>query len=259
MRFKQYLKEGKDIFGFDNEFGLAQKKLAVIDDMPIDPIDSEIFLSELNRLKIGTKRPLWDWHNKVQWGRSVGAVQADVSPIGSSKVVLRRLTSDLEGEPVWVCKKIMRLNDIGVNKNEVSVAYNIYNLLTEIDRQLIDAPERRYDNLKKIAQSLQIGLSINPPEIFIYEGARQISDNYYLIYFTYRGAGSGGSFKAEQFNIQLSYDPKRGLIRSWGNEVVSEKGQRSWELNPSEWDEYFTPSQPIEEIVDAIKTAFSAY
>lgn len=260
MRFKQYLAEGKDIFGFDKEFGHEPKKYLVSDEMPIDPIDSEIFLGELNRLKLGTKRPLWDWHNKVQWGKSVGAMQVDVSPIGSSKVIVRRLTSDLEGEPVWICKKVVRLNDVGVNKNEISVAYNLYNTLNEIDRQLIDAPERRFDELKRVAQSLSAYVRQKAPEIFIYEGAKELADNYFVIYFSYRGGGAGGGIKAEQFNIQLTYDPRRGLIRSWGNEVVSPGGcSRSWELNPSEWDELFTPSQPIEEIIEAITTAFSTY
>jgi hypothetical protein len=57
----------------------------------------------------------------------------------------------------------------------------------------------------------------------------------------------------------MSYNPKTGLIRSYGHDVQSKTKGHSWTPQPSEWDEYFSPAQSIKEITDCICAALSTY
>lgn len=262
MEFRDYLVEWKDIFGFDQEVADRQEKNKTSnDEPPIEPIDSELFLSELNRMSLGTRKPLWDWHNKVQWGESrVGAIMADVSPLGSSKVFIRRLAADLQGDPIWICKAVVPLEELDHNKTETSLAHDLFRMIEEVDHQEIDSPSKDYKDFRKLSQTLMTAARTRAPSIFVYEGAKQMDDHWTMVYFSYRGAGQGGSgIKLEQFNVNLTFDPENGILRSWGNEVSSSKVGGKWQLSPSEWDEYFLPSQPMKEVVDVIINALSTY
>ncbi len=130
-----------------------------------------------------------------------------------------------------------------------------------INEQMIDSPNVDYKDFRNLSQALASKVKFNASDIFVYEGARQVSENYSLIWFSYRGAGqeAPGGHKAEQFNVHLTYDPSNGLLRSWGNEISSPKSGQRWQIQPSEWDELFLPSQPISEITNAIVEALSTY
>ncbi len=104
MRFRKYINEQEDIFGFDKEIPKKAEKTSN-NDPPIDDINSEQILSELSRVPMGTKQPIWEWSNKVQWGENFGAIEADVSPLGSYKTIIRRLSTDLHGEPFGYAKR----------------------------------------------------------------------------------------------------------------------------------------------------------
>jgi hypothetical protein len=61
------------------------------------------------------------------------------------------------------------------------------------------------------------------------------------------------------FEINMSYNPKTGLVRSFGHDVQSPMKGHVWYPQPSEWDEYFSPAQDVSEIVDSICGALSTY
>lgn len=258
MNFREFaLRETRDIFGFDH-----QKPSKAPPELPIDPIDSDMVLDELERLPVGNKRPHRDWHDAVEWGHDeYGSIKAEVSPLGSYKMIIRRAIKDLQGETVWVCKRIHNFNETGHDRNEMTLAYQLYDEIKQVNEEVPESPSTQYDNFEKLAKSLITTVQLKAPEIFVFENAIKLDPNNYLIYCSYRGHGveAPGGNRAEQFNINVQFDSRRGLVRCWGCEVTSPTKGHQWELQPSDWDEYFSPAQPITEIVQAILNALLTY
>jgi hypothetical protein len=90
---------------------------------------------------------------------------------------------------------------------------------------------------------------------------KEMSDDYYKIYFGFKGHGveAPSALRAEQFDIDIVFDKKKGLIRCWGYNIDSPTSQHKWAPQPSEWDEWFAPSQSIDEIVEAIINNLMVY
>jgi hypothetical protein len=71
------------------------------------------------------------------------------------------------------------------------------------------------------------------------------------------GSTSGGILK--QFDIDLNFEKDKGLLRCWGYNITSPFKSSQWEIEPSEWDEKFSPKQPFEEIIECITKIFMQY
>lgn len=252
--------EFKDIFGFETEY---QKRLKrPTDEVGVRFIRSESILTELSRVSMGVKRPVWDFHDTIIWGTTPGAVKVDFSPLGSYKMMFRKLIEDLEGNPIWICKHVLPLTEDDNQLSEAEITDVAENILKEMDSQGLDSPSHDYEGLQNLAVSLAGDVRrYAPAEYFIFEGIKKLSDSHFLIHLGYRGQGveAPGSKRCEQFNINLHYNKSKGLIRSWACEVTSPTNQHRWELTPSEWDECFCPSQPPEEIVLAIINCLKTY
>jgi hypothetical protein len=189
-----------------------------------------------------------------------------VSPLGSFKSIIRKLQIDLEGNQTWVCKKIIPYNDIlHVDRQfNDNLAADLFEEISKINKEEIQAPSHEYKNFErltiKIAHVCQRKDII--PEIFIFRGIKEIKKNEnYLIFFECRGHGveTPGSSRLEQFIIDMSYNPKTGMIRSFGHDVQSPTKGHVWYPQPSEWDEYFSPSQTEKEISECVGTALGTY
>ena len=77
------------------------------------------------------------------------------------------------------------------------------------------------------------------PEIMIPIGIKTIKENQrYIMHFELRGHGveAPGSARVEAFMVEMSYDPKTGMIRSFGHDVQSPTRGHTWIPQPSEWD-----------------------
>jgi hypothetical protein len=185
----------------------------------------------------------------------------DLSPLGSYKAIIRRRTTDLLGGSAWICKEVVPFIENEHNKNEVKLSHELFDKLKKIDEEMLETPSNRYQEMERLSAYLNMRARREAPEIFIYENMMKKNDHHYLINFSYRGQGveAPGSRRIEQFTIDLNYNPKTGLIRSWGYEISSPTNQHKWEVCPSEWDEHFAPSQSKEEICNAIMSAFSTY
>lgn len=263
QNFKDWLLS-EDIFGFEKRNAKKITKNKIED--YIVRIDPDIIFEVMMKRQIGGYEPFSEFHDQIQWGRESGAVQMVVSPLGSFKNITRKLQVDLQGNKVWVCKKIMPYKEIlhSDRQFDEELAEDILEDLDKIYKQDIEAPSKEYKNLERLVIKISNVLRRKDiiPKILIYRGTKQIKKNEnYLIYFECRGHGveSPGSARLEQFIVDMSYNPLTGMIRSFGHNVESPTKGHLWYPSPSEWDEYFSSSQKEEEIADCISKALSTY
>jgi len=268
-KFNEWIsKTPEQMFGFSSIEKESKKPSSLYDIEPLEPLEVSQMMNELSNMgNVGTRQPNRLFENMIEYGNDIGKLIVEVSPFGSLKIILRRQIKNLVGEDVEVCKKIIPLtndyNHIGPNDiaKEVEIASHMHRILSEIDKNGLETPSPNYKGLRDLTIKMAQNMRANHPKVMIYNGVIQNNENYYTIYFSFTGEGveAPGANRVEQFNVNLSYYPQKGLIRCWGNDIVSPIKRRSWKLQPSEWDEYFAPSQEYKEIVHAITEAFSTY
>jgi hypothetical protein len=90
---------------------------------------------------------------------------------------------------------------------------------------------------------------------------KEMNSNYYKLIFEFKGSGAGGpnSSIARQFDIDLSFNQEQGLIRCWGYDLSSSSAKRQLGIQPSEWDEYFSPNEDRKRIIEMITSTFMTY
>jgi len=264
MKFKQwFLKE--DIFGFEKikNNNYQEKKE---DEDPIIPFNLEEIMKDLSYIKNNDTLPFSNFINHIQWGKNNGSFQIGISPLGSFKAFIRRLQTDLEGNSVWICKKIIPYKDIMHSDviKEKKLAFYLFDKIKELEENNLESPISDYKNLEnlvvKIARDCQ--KEKNMPPTLIFTGIREIKRNInYIIHFESKGQGVEvpSQNRLEMFAIDISYDPKKGLIRSMGYEVQSPQKGHKWEIVPSDWDEVFSPAQSMSEISDCTCAALRGY
>lgn len=260
--FRQWL-EGRDIFGFE---GNRDEKPIEVREDPIVAINSEVIIETMLGTNIEGRKAFSDYPDQIQWGREPGAMQMVISPLGSFKSIVRKLQTNLKGENVWVCKKIIPYKDI-MHSNvrfDEAFAMDLFDQIEKISQGEMEVPVREYEGLESLTLKIANRCVRKDiiPEIFVFRGVRAIKKNEnYLIFFEPRGQGveAPGSARVEQFMIDMSYDYKTGMVRSFGHDVQSPTKGHVWYPQPSEWDEYFSPSQSQTEISEAIAAALSTY
>lgn len=260
LKFTEWASERKkDIFGFDRKKPKITKDES---DLPIDPINSEIIMKELVDLPLGMKQGVWDWHDQIMWGNEdiPGSVVLEISPLGSYKAITRKMIINLEGEKSWICKSVFNFNEHGIDKEEKSLSMMIYDELTKADLDEESASNNFNDFERKVIK-IAGRLKKEHPIIMLFDKVKKMNERYYICTFNYRGQGveAPNSMRVEQFHVNLFFDNKKGLIRCWGNEVSSPTSQHKFQPQPSEWDEYFAPTQKIDEVCDCIRDIFLTY
>lgn len=261
IRFSDYMEWAN--FGFGREPENKPKKIDN-DAKPINPINCEIIMQELENMgPLGTYQPNHAWQDILEWGTEIGAMKIDVSPLGSYKIIARRKIKDIQGENTWICKYIFPLNEHDDDKNEISLAHTIREQMEKITFETLDSPKRGdYPDFAYLVDKITTAVRYNYPSYCMFpKGVKKINEDYYKIYFEFKGHGVEAPTRgrAEQFDIDLLWDRKKGLIRCWGYDIDSSVGQHSWKPQPSEWDEWFAPSQPIEEIIECVTRIFMTY
>ena len=260
--FKKWLLK-EDIFGFDKLL-INQPKKTEEEESPIVPINIELVMEPLLKMPLNDKLPNLKFINQIQWGEHNGAIRMVISPLGSFKSIIRGMQTDLEGNESWICKKIIPYKDIMAAdiQDDENLANKLFEEIEEIKQ--LESAIGNYSNLENLVVNLTKRCQ-NPnviPKIFIFKGVREVKHNEnYVIYFECKGQGAEtpGSGRLEQFCIDMSYNRKTGLIRSYGHDVQSKMKGHSWTPQPSEWDEYFSPAQSVREITDCICSALSTY
>lgn len=264
--FRQWLiNEKADIFGFDKSKepkGSDDKSY----DGPIIPIKPEVLIETMMKETIRGQEPFSEYADQIQWGRNPGAMKMVISPLGSFKSIIRKLQLDLEGKETWVCRSIIPYKDLmhANKKFDENFAMDLFEKIEQIGEQEMEVPKSEYKELRNLTISLAYHCRKKNilPEIFIFSGVKEMKkDENYLIEFELRGQGveAPGSARVERFVIDMSYNPKTGLIKSFGHDIQSPIKGRKWYPQPSEWEEMFSSGQNPKEIVEAIGAAFSTY
>jgi hypothetical protein len=272
LYFKEWLgKSPAALFGFPSVSKIVQSSKDLYEEEPLEPLKVSNIINELVNLgKVGTRNPKKTFESKVVYGERinpVGNYVVEVSPLGSLKIIIRRQITDLKGESIDICKNIFPLindyNHIGEHdiEEELRIAVKVNTYLESVDKTPIEKPDPKYTGLKKLVLEMAAETRARHPAVMIYNGVVENNKNNYTIYFSFTGEGveAPTASRVEQFNINLSYYPESGLIRCWGNDISSPTKQRLWRLQPSEWDEYYSPSQPNKEIIESVRNAFSTY
>lgn len=270
--FKEWLgKSPEKLYGFTNDYSFAKKQNSTIYELePLEPIKVSTIMKELFSMgKIGSKNPERIFENQIAYKSAddVGNLLVEVSPLGSLKIIVRKSTKDLQGETAQICKKIIPLindyNHVGPSDDneEFVIADSLNKFLSHIDLQGSDVPQKDWDGLRLLTVQMATSMRKLHPKVMIYNGIVENTKHYYTIYFSFSGMGveAPTANRVEQFNVNLSYSNQTGLIRCWGNDILSPTRQHLWRLQPSEWDEYFTPSQKSENIIDCVQQAFMTY
>ena len=108
IKFRTWLEAYEDLFGFEDL--QAQQKppeKKPEDELPIQSFSLNRLMDTLSREKIGDlplRRPFED---QVQWGDNDGAIRARLTP--NQGVSIERMTTDLQGKPFWVVKRLVKM------------------------------------------------------------------------------------------------------------------------------------------------------
>ena len=267
LLFSEWLgKSPEDKFGFAPKF-ISEKKPFYLE-QPIEEFKSGRMIEELVRFGPVNNRLLEKaWDTEVYYGEGVGRMAVDVSPFGSFKIIMRRFVNDLNGNYTGVCRYVIPLvNDFNHkgphDPTEYKVAEAVYDKLKQMDAEPLPTPAKgKLKEFTKVVFKFVEKCKNRHPEIMIFENVQKKDDHNYLLSFTYKGFGNGlpNSQKAEKFLINWQYLEEQGIYHCWGYEVVSKATTRTFTPNPSEWEEFFCPSQHDKTIVDSIHEAFMTY
>lgn len=266
--FKHWLMSEMANFGFEQDYsGKPQGGTETIQgDELFKAINGSKIINELAKLPpIGQNSPYQKWQDCVEWGKGPGAIQVGVTPLGSMRVMIRRKTTDLYGEVCWICTDVVPLGDNKAENKEISIAHDIYNKITEQSGEMIPGPTSEYEDFDKLCWSLWSKTkSKHPSYIMFPTKLNKQNDDWYKLVYEFRGHGvisskGGKPRRAEQFNIDMVWDRHRGLLKCIGYDIDSTLGQHSWAVQPSEFHEYFSPSQDKDKIIDNITKIFLQY
>jgi hypothetical protein len=271
LHFREWFsKTAEQMFGFDAElsFNKTIKRQPDEHEEPLKPLKADILMDELVRLgPINKLKPRRTFLDHIEYGDQPGAIAVEISPLGSLRMTVRKLTTDSVGTQTWTCKKVFPLisqyHEIS-GERETRIANEVYDQISKLDDGKLDAPKNVYPEFEKLVLYLGDRVRRDHPQWFIYDGIKKLDHHNYMIVFNVRGQGVGRlqgdkPARVEEFNINLQHNPNRGIIRCWGYDVISPMTQHTWKPQPSEWDEIFMPSQSQVEIGEAVVAALSTY
>jgi hypothetical protein len=230
-----------------------------------DVIDGATTITELAKLPpLGPNFPVQVWENIVEFGDNIGAIQIECTTLGSLRFMIRKKINDLQGVPTWICKHVRPISDIDDQYKEIDIAHNLYdNQIKKFSEQLLEGPVKEYSDFDRFIWRLWAGVRKRHPSYAMYPvSLRQQNENYYKMIFEFRGQGAGPTGDAgylRQFDIDVFWDRKKGLIRCWGYDIMSDSKKSAWNIQPSDWDEWFSPIQDTKEIIECIVNVFMQY
>lgn len=265
---KNIISNFKTFFEFAN-YGFEVKTSKTIggtvmqdSEKPINYIDSNLIVDELVRHKLNDVNPVNFWENVVQWGSEPGAIKLEITPLGSYRVVIRKMIKDLVGNSTWITKNVIDLDDAYSGHSEIAYAEDCLGIIENLNKENLDHASSNCENFDKLAWKLWNKCkAVFPSYIMFPIGMKKMSENYYKLIYEFKGGGveAPTRLRAEQFNIDLHFNKNTGIIKSWGYDIDSDIRQHSWKVQISDFNECFAPSQPMDEIIAVINTSFMTY
>lgn len=273
MNFRLWL-EGKNIFGFDEEdwgdkspYRPGKAPLRGPQDLPIERLNVQRVIEELAKNDLGIKKATSKFFNECQWGSNVGAVRAIITP--KINIKIQKLHKDLEGNDVWIMKKYFFIDDVNYAGKEDVVALEIFDQVKNVNLEQLEVPNNKV-NLKELVQSLSSKMNTLESSILLpSHEIKKASDHEYSLFYFLRGggrtgySGSGSTKSIMEVLVNLSMQKHTGLIKAMvtvvSNVDSGSRGGGTWVLMPSDFEEYFMPSQGKREIVESIVTALKTY
>lgn len=273
MNFRLWL-EKRNIWGFDDTDWQPQKPYHPLktpfkgnEDLPITAFNVQRMIDELAKFELGFKRSKVNFFNECQWGENPGAVRVVVTPKINLKI--QKLHYDLEGNKVWVMKKYFFIDDENYAGKEDVVAQEVFDQVKNINDEQLENPNKdvKLDELVQGLNSRLKGLisSTLLPEHTV----KKNSENEFTVYYYMRGGGASGYSGASNTHnimevvVNISKHRDTGLIKAMVTVASSlssgSQGGNTWVLMPSDFEEYFMPTQGKREIIEALVTALKTY
>jgi len=232
------------------------------DSLPWTMFGVEEFFEELKGLvEADNKRTSKVWHEELGWEDNGSIVEVNINPFGSLRITTRKQIKDLKGETTRICKHVFDIDDYHTNQEKI-LAHHIYEKVEEFNKENADFASANYTGLKKLARDLFTAVRAKYPDYIMFPvKMMEMNSDYYKMVFEFRGSGQGvpGSSIAMQFDIDLAYDREKGLIKCWGYDIDSPVLKRQLNIQPSEWNEYFSPQEQSRKIIGMIVTTFMTY
>lgn len=254
------LKEYAD-YGFSDMLKYKQKSNNKLKEKPENTVfKTSAFLDHLTDLiEDDNIKVIRKWADQISWTDNGHPMEVNINTLGT--IITKKLIKNITGKEVPLCKDVLSVDEIN-NGKENLIADKIYNRIKNIRKNNYDNAVSDYNGLEKLAKLLfKACLETYPYYIMFPKGLKKIDHNYYKVFFEYKGGGAGApdSSRAEQFNIDLSYNKEEGLIRCWAYEILSAMKRRDFLPQPSEWNEYFSPKEKPEKIIKLIIKFLMSY
>lgn len=266
MNFSQWFFEFAN-YGFEKQ-SVKNKKISdqiqsnTEDAKPWKMFNVEKFLNELKNLVVADKKTTTKiWSEELDWIDNGSVIQVNVNPFGSLRITTRKNIKDLIGNDTKICKHVFDIDDYHIEQ-ETNIANQIYDKIKEFNQKNIDYPVQEYNNLKKLAQELFNATKSRFPNYIMFPvKMMEMNNNYYKLVYEFRGAGQGvpNNSVGRQFNIDLVFDKEKGLLKCWGYNIDSKFKKNHYYVQPSEWNEYFSPKESNNNIIAMIITTFMTY
>lgn len=257
MNFKLWIEEYKDVFGFDVDCKI--KEIIPLDDKPIKPFKVNEMMDRLCQQQLSTLESYQKFSNECQWGTNVGSIKVAVG--SKFTVFIERLIKDLEGNSKWITKKVFKINTDEFKGYESNVADAIFEEVVKVSKEGLDSPNKKYDILYDLIETIVDDFKEKGHKFFVYQGIKKINENNYILQFAVRGSGLGvlvkkkSESRVNEVIIDVSFNEKTGLLHVIETTVQTSDEGLSWDLAPSFFEGFYTPTQNNQEITDTIMTS----
>jgi len=260
--FTSWLTENTDIFGFEAEqtsddFDPIPAKLR---DDPVDTFNIEELSKNLARFDLGVKKPAIKFAGEVRWGEGPGAMRVVTG--SRLNLLIEKQGTDLEGRPLWYTHKVYQINRAGYGGYEDIVLQDLLKELKRIDELPLPSAQHDYNTLENLVASIANIYKRTAKVIFLHEGIRKIDDNNYIIRLGLRGSGVEHQDQRRVLENQthINFMPNTGVIRIFNYNIESPTGNAPhWRIMPKDIDFHFAPTQPRDDIIEALATFIHWY
>lgn len=260
LSFKAFI-EATDIFGFDKN---ADEPEIVNDkdhDKPVHQFNLELMMWHLLRKNVGLYEAECPFENEIIWGgHRPGAIKLE-SDTGFT-FFIKRLGRDMEGNERWATKKVLQLNRRGIGGWEEQIAGEIHDHIVNYTHLPVDGPMKEYDGLENLVYKMATKIRKVAPTMFLFQGIKKLDENVYHIVFGLRSNGvqAPNQQAVEQVVTQVSYDEHCGTIKVDNYKISSKVGRDvGFRLRPKDFEAFFFPTQPVDEITEAISVHMRYY